>query len=68
MFFPVFLKLPTPMKFFSLRPVLADLARQFPEPPRALRLARMLIPLAIITGLAVEPMLRWLLRNIGAGA
>lgn len=41
---------------------------RLPEPPRALRLARLLIPLCIAVGLIAEPALRWFLRSIGAGA
>ena len=39
-----------------------SLARHLPEPARALRLARLLIPLSLLAGLAAEPVLRWLLR------
>jgi hypothetical protein len=39
----------------------ARLARFLPEPVRALRLARLLIPLSLFVGLAAEPFLRWLL-------
>lgn len=52
----------------ALRARLAELAAQLPDPARALRLARYLIPLSIVTGLVTEPLLRWFLRLIGAGA
>lgn len=47
---------------------LETLAGRLPEPPRALRLARLLIPLCLTIGLLAEPVLRWFLRVIGAGA
>ena len=42
------------------------LARQMPEPARALRLARILIPLCILTGLVTEPLLHWLIPALSA--
>ena len=41
-------------------------ARQMPEPARALRLARLLIPLCILTGLVTEPLLQWLIPALSA--
>lgn len=42
-------------------PAFANPARLLPEPKRALRLARLLIPLSLFVGGAAEPVLRWLL-------
>ncbi len=42
-------------------PAFATLARLVPEPTRALRLARLLIPISLFVGGAAEPVLRWLL-------
>lgn len=42
-------------------PVLSRLVRFLPEPPRALRLARLLIPLSIFTGIVLEPLYHWAL-------
>ena len=52
----------------ALRALLDELSAQLPDPARALRLARFLIPVCIVTGLVTEPLLRWVLRLIGAGA
>jgi hypothetical protein len=51
-----------------LRSRLAASMGRLPTPERALRLARLLIPLSLLTGLLAEPLLRWLLRALGAGA
>ena len=48
----------------DLRSAFPSLARHLPEPLRALRLARLLIPLSIFFGLAAEPALRWFLRSL----
>lgn len=37
-----------------------------PEPARALRLARLLIPLCIFVGLTAEPILEWLIPVLSA--
>lgn len=42
------------------------LLRNLPEPARALRLARLLIPLCVFTGLVTEPLLRWLIPVLSA--
>jgi|GEM_PF-4281221 hypothetical protein len=42
------------------------LIRQLPEPARALRIARLLIPLCILGGLLAEPFLHWLVPILSA--
>lgn len=42
------------------------LAKQLPEPARALRIARLLIPLCIFVGLAAEPVAQWLVSFLSA--
>ncbi len=50
----------------KLRLLHVPLARQIPEPARALRLARMLIPLCVFVGLFAEPFARWLVSFLSA--
>lgn len=40
--------------------------RQLPEPARALRLARLMIPLCILVGLTAEPFAQWLISFLSA--
>jgi hypothetical protein len=42
------------------------LARQIPEPARALRLARLLVPLCVLVGLAAEPTILWLVSFLSS--
>ena len=50
----------------NLHSAFPTLARHLPEPARALRLARLLIPLCILVGLTAEPLLRWLVPILSA--
>jgi hypothetical protein len=44
------------------------IARELPDPARALVLARWMIPLALLAGAVVEPLVRWLIVVLaGAG-
>lgn len=47
-------------------PTLSRLARFLPEPARALRLARLLIPLCLFAGIVLEPLYHWTLTRLGA--
>lgn len=50
----------------KLRLLHVPLTRQIPEPARALRLARLLIPLCVFVGLFAEPFARWLVSFLSA--
>ncbi len=54
------------LRGMNLRSDLPTLARQIPEPARALRLARLLIPLCIFVGLTAEPFLQWVIPVLSA--
>jgi hypothetical protein len=42
------------------------LVRNLPEPARALRIARLLIPMCIFVGLVTEPALLWLVSFLSS--
>jgi hypothetical protein len=50
----------------NLRASYPNLIRNLPEPARALRLARLLIPMCVFVGLTAEPFLQWFISVLSA--
>lgn len=50
----------------KLHDAFPTLVRNLPEPARALRLARLLIPLSLFVGITAEPVIRWLIPVLSA--